>query len=229
MVTSWRRSEWATRAVPSARPGTSVGCVSTRVVPPSTRHARPSPRVVASTTAVRDACRTVAFSVSVAPSFGSGAVSGVSGIGASGSKSTNASDKRSPPTPSVIVWWIFCSSATRPSGSPSMIVNSQSGRARSSGCSERDGAEIEQRAFRVARRRATRPGGCARSGRASGHRRRRAARCAVARSRRAGAAGGSRRPRAPRCAGRDRRPVSPRGSSGCRSRNEARGPSRPPT
>ena len=60
---------------------------------------------------------------------------GVSGTGASGSKSTNASDSRRPPTPSVIVWWIFCSSATRPSGSPSMSVNSQSGRARSSGCS----------------------------------------------------------------------------------------------
>ena len=49
-------------------------------------------------------------------------------------KSMNSADMRTPPSPSVIVWWIFWNSAARPPSRPSMIVNSHNGRVRSSGC-----------------------------------------------------------------------------------------------
>ena len=128
-----------------------------------------------------------------------GASSGACGSG-SRSKSTSASESFRPPTPSVIVWWIFWSSAARPSARPSMSVNSHSGRARSSGCS----ASAPQRSSSAR----SSPGAGTRDdadvgveveGRVVGELR--AARCAAARRRRVGAGGGSRRARAASCRG----------------------------
>ncbi len=63
--------------------------------------------------------------------------------------SMNCSDRRIPPSPSVIVWCIFCTSAARPSGRPSTITNSHSGRVRSSGSCTNGGGQVEQLAQRA--------------------------------------------------------------------------------
>ena len=72
---------------------------------------------------------------------------GASGSG-SRSKSTRLSESFSPPTPSVIVWWIRWSSAARPPSRPSMSVNSHSGRDRSSGGAVSDRGDVEEVAHR---------------------------------------------------------------------------------
>jgi hypothetical protein len=83
---------------------------------------------------------------------GGGPSSTGGGSGPSRSRSMNSNDMRMPPLPSVMVWWSFCTMAARPSGSPSITVNSHRGRSVSKGA----------RARSVARARAsasTAPGG----------------------------------------------------------------------
>ncbi len=55
------------------------------------------------------------------------------GSGASRSKSRYSNDSWIPPSPSMIVWCIFCTSADLPPRSPSTIQNCHSGRVRSNG------------------------------------------------------------------------------------------------
>ena len=68
-----------------------------------------------------------------AASIVAGSIGG--GSGASRSKSRNCSDICTPPSPSVIVWCIFCTSADLPPRRPSTTTNCHSGRVRSNGSS----------------------------------------------------------------------------------------------
>ena len=71
------------------------------------------------------------------------------GGGASRSKSRNCSDICTPPSPSVIVWCIFCTSAALPPRRPSMTVNCHSGRIRSKRVVDEQRGEVEQLAHRA--------------------------------------------------------------------------------
>ena len=71
------------------------------------------------------------------------------GSGASRSKSRYCSDIRTPPSPSVIVWCIFASSAALPPRRPSTTTNCHSGRVRSNGSSVDQRGQVEQLAERA--------------------------------------------------------------------------------
>ena len=121
----------------------------------SSVHSRARPRRDAHACSSR---RRAATSAALAGGGGAtGSASGGSGFsGASRSKSRNCSERRTPPSPSISVWWKRMSNAARPPLSPSMITICQSGRVRSNGSAVEQRREVEQLAL-VARRREREP------------------------------------------------------------------------
>ena len=124
-------SGWWRPSRPGARPAATATCSgSARQVG---GRARPGRRAASALRRGRPLTASTAPAHGGRSGGGGGPSSSGGGSGASRSRSMNSSDIRMPPLPSVIVWCIFCTIAARPSGRPSITVNSQSGRDRSNG------------------------------------------------------------------------------------------------
>ena len=113
--------------VAAAAPVSGMRCGFAR----SSVHSRARP------TGTRSVLVTTSRATSAALAGGGGATgSGSGGRGFSGvsrSKSRNCSESRTPPSPSISVWWKRISSAARPPLRPSTITICHSGRVRSNG------------------------------------------------------------------------------------------------